>query len=475
MKQNLKKISVVLFALMVFFTVKLDAKADSYTYWDGWGWAIDSSESYTNNPVKVSYEVTYDYEEAYKMLEHVNKARREAGVQELILKDDLMDLAMQRAAEANIYLGHIRPDGSHFSSFSYLIYSENLHCASSTAERAFNRLKNSKGHYENMMDPLYKYVGFGCVNGTWAQVFCVEDIYQENGYDYKNPANNKPVLWDEMTAGERTNYTEIFTAEINPKLYWMELGILGMDEPQIVVGEDNPYVGNTLKLGVYLWSEYRNIAGCISLDSSEYDITCSKQLVKNGSGCLECKDAGEVTVTVSLKNYPQLKASKTFIIKENKNSNKSGKNSDSSEKNSVISRNGHQYKVTSNTKSIKTVAFFKAANKSSVTGVTIPKTITIAGKKYKVTKIAANAFKGCKYIKKVQIGSNVTSIGANAFKGCSNLKNVTVKTSKLQSVGKNALKGIHKKAVIKVPKSKLSKYKKLFKGKGQKKSVKIKK
>ena len=40
--------------------------------------------------------------------------------------------------------------------------------------------------------------------------------------------------------------------------------------------------------------------------------------------------------------------------------------------------------------------------------------------------------------------------------------------------GAKALKGINKKAVIKVPAKKLKVYKKLFKGKGQAKTVKIK-
>ena len=51
---------------------------------------------------------------------------------------------------------------------------------------------------------------------------------------------------------------------------------------------------------------------------------------------------------------------------------------------------------------------------------------------------------------------------------------ITIKGKKLKTVGKQALKGINKKAVIRVPKAKKNAYKKLFKGKGQKKSVKVK-
>lgn len=69
----------------------------------------------------------------------------------------------------------------------------------------------------------------------------------------------------------------------------------------------------------------------------------------------------------------------------------------------------------------------------------------------------------------------VTQINGKAFSGCSKLKKITVQAKSLKKVGKKAFKGIHKKAVIKVPKAKLKAYKKLFKGKGQAKSVKIRK
>lgn len=68
----------------------------------------------------------------------------------------------------------------------------------------------------------------------------------------------------------------------------------------------------------------------------------------------------------------------------------------------------------------------------------------------------------------------VTQINAKAFSGCSKLKKITVKAKSLTKVGSKALKGIYKKAIIKVPKAKRKAYTKLFKGKGQAKTVKIK-
>ena len=135
---------------------------------------------------------------------------------------------------------------------------------------------------------------------------------------------------------------------------------------------------------------------------------------------------------------------------------------------------GNYYKIIS--KSKKTVQYEKPVNKN-ISSIMIPAVVKINGKRYKVTEIAANAFKNCKRLKKVTIGTNINKIGKKAFYGCSSLKNIKVKTSKLTNsrIGRQAFKGIHKKAVIKVPKRQLKTYKKILKTKGIGKKVKIKK
>ena len=93
----------------------------------------------------------------------------------------------------------------------------------------------------------------------------------------------------------------------------------------------------------------------------------------------------------------------------------------------------------------------------------IKNTVAFAGKKYKVTSIAKNAFKNNKKIKSVVIGKNVTKIGSKAFYNCKKLKKVVIKSKKLK-LGKKvfAEKG-GKKIKISVPKKLKKKYKKLFK------------
>lgn len=138
-------------------------------------------------------------------------------------------------------------------------------------------------------------------------------------------------------------------------------------------------------------------------------------------------------------------------------------------KNDIINdkkTNGKYRIITTNNKG-GSVEYKSPINKKS-TSAQIPATVKIDGKSYKVTGIAANAFKGNKKLKSVTIGKNVKTIGKNAFNGCKNLKKIVVKSSKLtkKSVGSKAFKGIYSKAKIKVPKSKLKAYKKLLKSKG---------
>ena len=163
---------------------------------------------------------------------------------------------------------------------------------------------------------------------------------------------------------------------------------------------------------------------------------------------------------------------------------------------SIVSTAAGTFVVTKSDAKAAEVSFKQAADKNGKK-VTIPAGITVGGIAYKVTSIAANAFKnnkkltsvtipagvtsigknafaGCTALKKITIPAGVTTIGANAFKGDKNLKTITVRTTVLKKVGGGAFKGIHKKAVIKVPKKQKKAYQKLLKKKGQASTVKIK-
>ena len=103
-----------------------------------------------------------------------------------------------------------------------------------------------------------------------------------------------------------------------------------------------------------------------------------------------------------------------------------------------------KYKVTAvgNEKKVSVIGLVNK-NKPSVT---IPKTVTINGDKYKVVSVAKKAFAKAKKLKKI-----------------------VIKSAYIKSIGKNAFKGTNAKLKIKVPAKKLAAYRKLIRKSGFKK------
>ena len=145
----------------------------------------------------------------------------------------------------------------------------------------------------------------------------------------------------------------------------------------------------------------------------------------------------------------------------------------------VDKKTGGKYKITKIVKKKGkvvggTVTYMQPYNKNCKVA-TISNNVRLAGVVFKVTELNDNAFKNCKKITKVTIGSNINKIGSNSFSGCKNLKSVSIRTNCLKKIGNNAFKGINKKATIKVPKKSYKKYKKLINKKtGFKKTMKLK-
>ena len=157
----------------------------------------------------------------------------------------------------------------------------------------------------------------------------------------------------------------------------------------------------------------------------------------NGNG--DVSDENNDKVTTVKKNYPKI--GKKITVK------------------------GVKYKVTN--ASIKnkkyTVSCIGSASKK-ITKLSVPEYVSSSGFKFKVTGIENKAFYKYTKLKTVTIGKNVQKIGTQAFAKCSKLSKVTIKTTQLtkKNAGKKAFAGINKKAKFVYPKSKKSAYRKLF-------------
>jgi len=130
---------------------------------------------------------TSEYMSVYQeVLTLVNKIRSEAGVEPLQLDITLCKAAGMRSLEMENagVLSHTRPDGSScFTVLSeygigYMAAGENIAAGYPNAASVVEGWKNSKGHYENMVNPNFKKLGVGLSKQNkdnyriyWTQLF----------------------------------------------------------------------------------------------------------------------------------------------------------------------------------------------------------------------------------------------------------------------------------------------------------------
>lgn len=121
---------------------------------------------FTQEVVWASVDAEYRYDEAYKLLELVNEYRVANGVPALETNDTLMKIAMQRALESNILFKHESPYGGSYdrraayrvgaisstldASFSFN-ESQTISGGTLTAKAALQNFKDSKGHWDHLM------------------------------------------------------------------------------------------------------------------------------------------------------------------------------------------------------------------------------------------------------------------------------------------------------------------------------------
>ena len=490
MNKNIRQFTLIMFFVAMMFTCKVDvnAEADIITdviwnttgekdawggdyyvkWWSGSSYTYGGAETFTSWNSKhqltnITYEVEYRYDLIDEMTELVNQERKKKGVEPLKVTDDMTRIAMQRAAECALYWSHTRPNGMGCTTLSCLVDQENISAWDATAEDTMEGLVNSPGHYKNIINANFIYGGWGVVTVDgrmyWVQVFA-----DGKGDYYPDRYPDKPYDWENATYTKRAKYKDTVTIPICAD-YLNLLGRIYVDSDfveGVIPGWREEMIVGEISTKYNLQTDIETTQHCIArvlLTSDQYTIESMNDCMTVKNGVIRAVKPGTGKVKFTLK------------ANKNKYTVVEVKVKDAVTTGSKVTISGNTYKVTS-IKS-KTVSF--SNGKKNVKTVSVPKTVKIQGKTYKVTSIASNAFKDNKKLTSVTVGGNVTTIGSKAFYGCKNLKRITVKSTRLKSVGKSSLKGIHKKAVIKVPKSKLQKYKKLFKNKGQKKTVKVKK
>ena len=142
-----------------------DYTADTTNQYVDTNYHVDSTDSSggeteIGETVNLAIEGTFNYEQAYEILDLVNQERAKAGKSALTMDKDLLDAAMQRSAEIAIYFEHERPNGESCYTACAKMNGENA-AIDYSATSVMNGWMDSTGHKENILNGGYKSVGIG--------------------------------------------------------------------------------------------------------------------------------------------------------------------------------------------------------------------------------------------------------------------------------------------------------------------------
>ncbi len=103
------------------------------------------------------------YSMAYEILDLVNAEREKEGLPALVMDKDLLDAAMQRAVECEVYYAsdHTRPNGQRCFTASTKMNGENIAWGYGSAAQVMNAWMSSEGHKANILRAEFHSIGIG--------------------------------------------------------------------------------------------------------------------------------------------------------------------------------------------------------------------------------------------------------------------------------------------------------------------------
>lgn len=135
----------------------------------------DGAGDYCAVDASIVPEGTERYSYAYQVLDLVNQERAAVGLAPLTMDRELLDAAMQRAAECAVSYSHTRPDGTDCFTVSSKAYAENIAAGQWSPMVVMGSWMQSPGHKANILTESRRSIGVGCfeADGTlyWVQLF----------------------------------------------------------------------------------------------------------------------------------------------------------------------------------------------------------------------------------------------------------------------------------------------------------------
>lgn len=290
-----------------------------------------------SDSVSVSVHGKFDYTKAYEVLKYTNQMRREAGLPALSMDADLLQAAMQRAAEISLIFSHDRPNGTSCFTVSPKAYGENIAAGQTSAKSVSNSWKKSPGHYKNIINSDYTSIGIGCFYQNnvlcWVQLFGINPAKRA-----VKPSNVSRTVTVAVNDYIFANYAFVYS---NSKSLGAGNTIDRGKSASISLGfqcslNDNfstfSYGG---KVPTFSWRDFK-------LSSSNPSV-----LSVNSSGLLTARKKGSAKITIEHRTKPSMRTEYLFTVK------------DSNSRSVIFQANGGSFSKTSSVTSKHTLVTYK--------------------------------------------------------------------------------------------------------------------
>ncbi|MBQ3292056.1 MAG: CAP domain-containing protein [Mogibacterium sp.] len=251
------------------------------------------------------------YSEVQDALTALNKVRKAAGLKPVKLDKELCDLAVQRAAEASVYIDskHTRPNGTDRGTISKRLEKENWAIGTyMTGTSVIDDVwMTSSGHKKNMLYNKAVSAGIGFISVEGYSPHCILIL---SSTKVKSEMTTKTGTKTYRARVEvKTDYLKASNFNIVEK----NAGEFNMDEPfsNFLITQDIP--------ATVTFDANAGLSHEVKLDPKNFTWTSSNKLIANVTtdGKIMSTYPGTVTITAKLKTSPGTTISRTITIEGN--------------------------------------------------------------------------------------------------------------------------------------------------------------